>query len=137
MRGDWHVRHRRRKLREAGIGIFGEQRAMIVMHRSGRIIGLIAVLAISVGVFWRTAYPTITWWDSANYSLAAHTLGLTSPPGSLLLTLLGWPVTHLPLGMTPARALNLFAGLLAGVTAALVFVVAIRLRVSSAPATPQ
>jgi hypothetical protein len=100
----------------------------------GRRIAALAVLAIATCVFWRTAYPTITWWDSPNYSLAAHSLGMTSPPGSLLLTLIGWPVSHLPLGMTPARMLNLFAGLLAGVTVALVFVVALRLRAPSGAA---
>jgi hypothetical protein len=104
------------------------------MQRPARSLALFAVLAVSIGVFWRTAYPTITWWDSPNYSLAAHTFGLTSAPGGLLLTILGWPVSHLPLGMSPARNLNLFAGLLAGITAALVFIVALRLRAVSGPA---
>src|SRR6185437_5635030 len=75
----------------------------------------------------RTAYPTVTWWDSSSYSLGAATLGIESPPGSLLLTLLGWPVAHLPLGASPAHRLNLFAGLLAAVTVALVCAVALRL----------
>ena len=92
-----------------------------------------AVLAIAAGVFWRTAYPTITWWDSSSYSLAAATLGVNSPPGSLLLTLIGWPVAHLPVGGSPAYALNLFAGLLAALVVALVYVVAITaLRTSGA-----
>ena len=73
----------------------------------------VAVTSLATVVFWLTAYPTITWWDSANYSLAAATLGITSSPGSLLLTLLGWPLTKLPLGITPAHVLNLFAGVLA------------------------
>ena len=78
-------------------------------------------LALSVAVFWRSAYPTITWWDSSSYSLAAATLGVASPPGSLLLTLLGWPVAHLAGGTSAAHALNLFAGLLAAVAVTLVF----------------
>ncbi len=83
------------------------------------------VVALAAGVFWRTAYPTITWWDSSSYSLAAATLGVNSPPGSLLLTLIGWPVARLSFGVSPAHALNLFAGLLAAVTSALVYVVAL------------
>ena len=83
------------------------------------------VAALAAGVFWRTAYPTITWWDSSSYSLAAATLGVNSPPGSLLLTLIGWPVARLSFGVSPAHALNLFAGLLAAVTSALVYVVAL------------
>ncbi|MGH7625947.1 MAG: glycosyltransferase family 117 protein [Gemmatimonadaceae bacterium] len=86
-----------------------------------------AVLVLSAAVFWRTAYPTITWWDSSSYSLGAATLGIESPPGSLLLTLLGWPVAHLPLGASPAHRLNLFAGLLAAITVAVVCSVALRL----------
>ena len=39
-------------------------------------------------VFALTAYPTITWWDSSSHSLAAATLGVTPPPGSLVLTLI-------------------------------------------------
>ncbi|HWH50236.1 MAG TPA: DUF2723 domain-containing protein [Gemmatimonadaceae bacterium] len=83
-------------------------------------------------VFWYTAYPTITWWDSSGYSLAAATLGVYSPPGSLLLTLLGWPVAHIAGGAAAARALNFLAATLAAATVALVVVVATRLlRVSS------
>ena len=85
------------------------------------------VLGISAAVFWRTAYPTITWWDSSSYSLAAGTLGIASAPGSLLLTFLGWLVVRLPFGSSPAYRLNLFAGVLAAVATALVYVVSLRL----------
>ncbi|MBL8961203.1 MAG: DUF2723 domain-containing protein, partial [Gemmatimonadetes bacterium] len=70
--------------------------------------------------------PTITWWDASNYSHAAATLGLTSPPGSLLLTLIGYPLTRLPLDLPAARVLNLLAGVIAALTIGLVFVVARR-----------
>ena len=70
-------------------------------------------------VYWLTCHRAITWWDSAQYSLAADTLGITGAPGSLLLTLLGWTVTRFPLGISPAFALNLLAGLLAAITIAL------------------
>jgi hypothetical protein len=88
----------------------------------------IVVLALAAIVFWWTAYPTITWWDSSSYSLAAATLGINSPPGSLLLTLLGWPVAHLAFGMSPSHALNLFAGLLGSIAAMLVCIIAARMR---------
>ncbi len=86
---------------------------------------------LALAVFWRTAYPTITWWDSASYSTAAYTLGITNPPGSLLLTLLGWPIAHLPIGDSPARLLNLFAGALAAITTLLVARTALHLRQSA------
>jgi transmembrane protein TMEM260 (protein O-mannosyltransferase) len=82
------------------------------------------VTAAAAAVFWRTAYPTIAWWDSSQYSLAAATLGITSSPGSLLLTLLGWLVTRLPSTLAPAHRLNLFAGALAAMTVGLVYATA-------------
>lgn len=99
------------------------------MNRKARSSGFdsLLVMAICAIVFWRTAYPTINWWDSAEYSLAARTLGIAHPPGSLLLTLLGAPIAALPIGSSPAYLLNLFAGALAAVTAGLMYVVAIRL----------
>lgn len=95
-------------------------------RRSSRAGFMVVVVAACV-VYWLTAYPTITWWDSSVYSLGAVTLGITHPPGSFLLTALGWLVTRLPLGLTPAYALNLFAGLLAAVAAALVYLAALHL----------
>jgi hypothetical protein len=78
-------------------------------------------------VFALTAYPTITWWDSSSYSLAAATLGVTPPPGSLLLTLIGWAITRVPTGLTTAHELNLLAAALGATTVALVVSVALRL----------
>ena len=86
------------------------------------------VLMLASAVFWATAYPSITWWDSSSYSLAAATLGITSPPGSILLTLLGWPIaTFAGQGQT-AYLLNLFAGLLAARAAALTYFAALELQ---------
>jgi hypothetical protein len=93
---------------------------------AGRLGGLVPVTAIAAIVFWVSAYPTITWWDSSQYSLAAATLGVAGPPGSVLLTVLGWLVTRAPLG-APAHVLNLVAGALAALATALVYLVALRL----------
>jgi len=89
--------------------------------------GFGVVVAVCLVVYWLTAYPTITWWDSSPYSLAAVTLGITHPPGSLLLTILGWLVTRLPLGLPAALLLNLFAGVLAALATGLAYVGALRL----------
>ena len=104
-----------------------------------RIVGPVLVTAVAVAVFWRTAYPTITWWDSSNYSLAAATLGITTSPGSLLLTLLGWTATRLPFPLPDAQILNLLAGVLAAAASALVMIVAVRFfrSFSNAPTASQ
>jgi hypothetical protein len=88
-----------------------------------RKLGGAAVLILCTAVYWMTAFPSIDWWDSAEYSTAAATMGVVSPPGSLILTLLGWPVVHLLPGGSPAHRLNLFAGVLAAMTAALTYAV--------------
>jgi hypothetical protein len=84
------------------------------------------VVTGAAAAFWRTAYPTITWWDSSSYSLAAATLGVGSSPGSLLLTLLGWVVTRFPSTLSAAHRLNLLAGALAAMTVGLVYIVTLR-----------
>ena len=82
---------------------------------------------VATAVYWRTAYPTITWWDSSQYSLAASTMGVPGPPGSLLLTLLGWPLASVSPGLITGHVLNLFAGVLAAASAILVSAVALRI----------
>jgi len=84
----------------------------------GHIVSPATVFIVAAGFYYWTAYPSITWWDNAEYSLAAATFGIPHPPGSLLLVLLGWPVSKLSSGTSPAYALNLFAGVLAALTAA-------------------
>jgi transmembrane protein TMEM260 (protein O-mannosyltransferase) len=97
---------------------------MRTITRSG---ACVAVVFVAFAIYVWTAYPTITWWDSSEYSLAAVTLGVAHAPGSVLLTVIGWIITRLPTGLTPAHLLNLLAGALAAVTVALVFGIATRL----------
>jgi hypothetical protein len=86
----------------------------------------IIVVVISFCVYALTAFRTITWWDNAEYSLAAITLGVAHPPGSLLITLIGWFVTKIPVGISAIFKLNLMAGLAASLAAALIIRNAIR-----------
>src|SRR3954468_2880 len=81
------------------------------------------VVVVCLVVYWLTAFPSIDWWDSAEYSTAAATMGVTGAPGSLILTLLGWPIANLLPGDSPAHRLNLFAGVLAAATALLIYMV--------------
>ena len=67
---------------------------------------------IAFAAYAGTAARTITWWDGSSYPLAAVTLGIPGAPGSLLLTLLGWLVTKVPVIYPVAFRLNLFAGVI-------------------------
>jgi hypothetical protein len=99
----------------------------IVAPRRPSFLTATLVFAAALTVFCWTAYPTITWWDSSSYSLAAASLGVASPPGSLLLTLIGWPIAHLPFVDSPAHALNILAAVLAAATGAMLVRLATRM----------
>jgi hypothetical protein len=83
--------------------------------------------AAALGCYAATAARTITWWEGSQYPLWACTLSIGGPPGSLLLTLLGWLASLVPVVHPVAFRLNLLAGLIAAVTVALVTRVAIEL----------
>ena len=95
--------------------------------RLARVAVAVGVAVTAGGVYWRTAHPTITWWDSSSYSLASATLGITSSPGSLVLTLLGWAVTRATSGLTTARGLALSGAAIAVLTVLLVHLAAGRI----------
>jgi hypothetical protein len=82
---------------------------------------------VALAAYVATASRTITWWEGSSYPLAAWTLGVPAPPGSLLLTLLGWVAARIPIVSPVAFRLNLCAGLLAAATVALVTWLSIRL----------
>ncbi len=85
------------------------------------------VAIVALGVYWSTAYQTITWWDNSSYPIAANCLGVELPPGSLILTILGWIVLKLTFFDPKVFALNLFAGLLAVGTLVQLFYIALLL----------
>ena len=90
-------------------------------------IGALTTGILATAIYWRTAYPSIDWWDSSEYSLAAATMGIAGAPGSLVLTLIGWPVVHLLPGDSPAHRLNLLAGVIVAIAAVLVYFVGLKL----------
>jgi hypothetical protein len=97
-------------------------KSLFITSPQGRNIILIvaAVGIIALIVYYLTAFRTITWWNSPEYSLAAATLGVAHPPGCLLGTILGWVIVKLAVCGSIASALNLFAGMIAAITAILV-----------------
>lgn len=73
------------------------------------------ILAFGITIYWLTAYPTITWWDTSEYASAAVCFGITGAPGSIIMTILGWlSIKIIP--VSPAHVLNLLAGLIGSLT---------------------
>lgn len=77
---------------------------------SGWLLPIFTIFIFSI--YLMTAHRTITWWHGCSYSITAITFGIDFPPGSIILTILGWLVSQLPLGISKAFTLNLFAGAL-------------------------
>src|SRR5512136_1625267 len=75
------------------------------------------VFGTALVVYSITACRTIAWWDCPRYVLSSVDLGITPPPGSLLLTLLGWIVSKIPVIYPLVFRLNLLAGVMAATTA--------------------
>jgi len=92
-----------------------------------QLILLLVVIFVCLTVYWKTSYRTIPWWIGCYYSIAAITLGITPPPGSLILTILGWLVTRLPLGISRIFSLNLFVGVQAALVVIMVMLISLKL----------
>ncbi len=86
---------------------------------------LAGVLALAA--YLVTLSPSISWADGASDSgelaAAAYVLGVPHPTTYPLYMILGWAVSHLPLG-EPAYDLNLFSALCGALTVSLVVAVA-------------
>ncbi|UCF04510.1 MAG: DUF2723 domain-containing protein [bacterium] len=96
--------------------------------RVSRLILFLAVLAVFIiSMYGTTCHRTITWWMGCSYPLAAITFGIHFPPGSLILTTLGWIVARLVPTASKAFALNLTAAALATFTTCLLIWLTIKL----------
>jgi len=88
---------------------------------------LLIAAACTLTIYFLTAHRTIDWWFGSSYTLTAVTFGVHAPPGSFLLTLLGWLVAQLPLGLSRAFLLNIFAGIIGAGACCLVILLGLKL----------
>jgi uncharacterized membrane protein YeaQ/YmgE (transglycosylase-associated protein family) len=79
--------------------------------KKGSIIVPLIIFLTGIAIYWSSAYPSITWWETSEYAGAAVGLGISGPPGSLLLTIAGWILSKLT-PHDPAFLFNLFAGVI-------------------------
>lgn len=92
-----------------------------------QLILLLVVIFVCLTVYWKTSYRTIPWWFGCSYAIAAITFGIVNPPGSLILTILGWLVTRLPLGISKIFSLNLFVGVQAALVIIMVMLISLKI----------
>jgi hypothetical protein len=97
-----------------------------------------SLAAAGLGAAFLTLYAltlchTVYWYDSAELTTAAVTLGVTHPPGYPLYTLLGHVFTWLP--VEPATAVNLMSAVFAALAVAFVFLIGRQLGLARAAAS--
>ncbi len=81
------------------------------------------LFAITAALYARMAAPDVLAGDAGEFQFAAWTLGLAHPTGYPLYLLLGgvWQHVLAPVGVSPARALNLLSALFGAGSVALLF----------------
>lgn len=76
-----------------------------------------SLFALSLALYGATLCRTVYWYDSAEYTTAAYTLGVPHPPGYPLYTLIAHLFTRLPLPV--ATSVNLLSALSAALAVVL------------------
>ena len=92
--------------------------------------GAVSVFIVTFVIYLVTLWPEPGWWDSSEYITSAYTLGVTSPPGSFMLQLIGRvTATVIPI-LTLAVKINMLAALFSSLAAAVVYYITIRILLS-------
>ncbi len=81
---------------------------ILTMVRSPRGV-MLAVSLVAFLVYLRTLAPGVDFIDAGELTTVAWTLGIAHPTGYPLFTLLGWALSHLPVGAEPVVRMNLMA----------------------------
>ncbi|MEZ4587064.1 MAG: DUF2723 domain-containing protein [Gemmatimonadales bacterium] len=98
-----------------------------VIERQRPPYGWAAVTALVVfGIYLLTLAPTTAFWDTSEYIAAAKVLGIPHPPGNPLFVLLAHTFGLLPLPVSYAVKINLFAAVTSAASAGFWFLVAER-----------
>ncbi|MFQ6008970.1 MAG: DUF2723 domain-containing protein, partial [Candidatus Zixiibacteriota bacterium] len=96
------------------------------IFRVHNIIGL-GVFTFSLLVYLSTLWPAPGWWDSSDYVTCSYTLGVSAPPGSVLLQLLGRLTSLIALIEYPAVRLNILTTVISALSVTVVYFTVIRL----------
>lgn len=101
------------------------------LPHSGRIkhlhYGAAGVFIVSFIIYTITLWPGPGWWDSSDYALCCHILGIPGPPGSFLLELIGRIVVALIPIFKPPIIINLLMALFSALAAAVVYYITVRI----------
>ena len=85
------------------------------------------VFVCALMVYLLTAWPGPGWWDSGDYITCSYILGVTSPPGSILLQLLGRLASFFTVISSPAVRINGLVAVVSALSAMVVYFTTVRL----------
>lgn len=86
------------------------------------------LFALSLVVYGMTASPTISFWDCAEFTATAYTLGIPHQPGTPLYVLVGHVFSLLPLGIGIAHKINLMSAFFSALAISFMYLTAVRLQ---------
>jgi hypothetical protein len=92
------------------------------VNRFGLLVFLFALLIYVV-----TLWPAPGWWDSSEYITVSYTLGVTGPPGSMLLELLGRLFSFLKIIPNPAVRINLLTAMITSGAVTMLYFTVVRI----------
>jgi len=87
----------------------------------------LGVFVSSLIIYLLTLWPSPGWWDSGDYITCSYILGVTSPPGSILLQLLGKLASFLTVIFSPAVRINGLIAVVSALSATVVYFTTVRL----------
>ncbi len=100
------------------------------------LVGL-GVFAFSLIIYLLTLWPGPGWWDSGDYIACSYILGVTSPPGSILLQLLGRLASFFTVISSPAVRINGLVAVVSALSVTVVYFTTVRLVHSLDPGKKQ
>jgi hypothetical protein len=98
-----------------------------------------AIAAIAtLSLYALTLAPTTQFWDTSEYMVAAHVLGIPHPPGNPVFVLLArtWELLLAPTRLSVAVRLNLFSAVMSALAHGCWFLVAHRILATYSPSRP-
>ena len=104
----------------------GTQRRSARWRPTGAFLLGAGVFTVALTIYLATLWPGPGWWNSSEYISCSYTLGVTAPPGSFLLQLLGRLASLVILVTAPAVRINALVAVLSATAITIVYMTTTR-----------
>jgi len=103
-----------------------ENEVPMTHSKANRIVGA-AVFLITLGMYLKTAAPSVPFWDCGEFIATSYIMGVPHPPGAPLFVLIGRLFSLLPIGKEIAWRVNLISVLSSALCALFMYLISVRL----------